>query len=428
MLPENNEFDAVAVDESKLTAWPRVAAVAAMVAFSLPTFITGLEVSQGLTLANTIWALVWGSVIVFLVGAATGVIGAKSRMSSYLLVRVAFGNVGAGIVNIAFAISLLGWFGVNINVFTEAVARLGTDLWGIQFDPFVLAVIASLCMTTTTLVGFRAINIGATVLVPVLAIVTLMLAWSALSSSQLSQIWSVPKVESSTVGAGISAVVGAIIIGAIILPDITRFVRHWSGAVYTAFIGYIVIQLAVLIAASLAGAVSGKTDILDVMLDVNLGLGAFIIVIAGSWVLNSLNLYSAVLSIKATFSQLNDKWITLVLGAIGVLAALMNILDSFINFLFYLSIIFVPVAGVLIIDALLIRPHAYQIDTLSDNRMINYKGFLAWAAGAFVAVLGSENIIPSLSGTAALDSMLISSLVYIGLAWNERATTRESAK
>jgi len=225
MLPENNEFDAVAVDESKLTAWPRVAAVAAMVAFSLPTFITGLEVSQGLTLANTIWALVWGSVIVFLVGAATGVIGAKSRMSSYLLVRVAFGNVGAGIVNIAFAISLLGWFGVNINVFTEAVARLGTDLWGIQFDPFVLAVIASLCMTTTTLVGFRAINIGATVLVPVLAIVTLMLAWSALSSSQLSQIWSVPKVESSTVGAGISAVVGAIIIGAIILPDITRFVR-----------------------------------------------------------------------------------------------------------------------------------------------------------------------------------------------------------
>jgi len=43
-----SEFAAVAISDDQLTPWPRVAAVSALVAFSLPTFITGLEISQGL--------------------------------------------------------------------------------------------------------------------------------------------------------------------------------------------------------------------------------------------------------------------------------------------------------------------------------------------------------------------------------------------
>ena len=54
-----SEFAAVAITEDKFVSWPRVAAVAAMVAFSLPTFITGLEVSQGLSPMNAVWALIW---------------------------------------------------------------------------------------------------------------------------------------------------------------------------------------------------------------------------------------------------------------------------------------------------------------------------------------------------------------------------------
>ena len=420
MPDEHNEFSAVAIGDDMLVSWPRVAAIAAMVSFSLPTFITGLEVSHELTFSNAIWSLFWGSFIIFVIGATVGSVGAKSRMSSYLLVRVAFGDVGAGIVNIAFAISLLGWFGVNINLFTDAVARLGLDLWGVNLPPLGLAILASLCMTTTTLVGFKAINIGATALVPVLAIVTCMLAWTSITAPDFQQIIAAPRQETSTIGEGISAVVGAIIIGAIILPDITRFVRHWSGAIYTAFVGYILIQMAVLFAASVAGAVSGETDILDIMLSMNLGLGAFLIVIAGSWVLNSLNLYSAVLSTKATFQQLNSRWLTLGLGVLGVIAALMNILDSFITFLFYLSVVFIPVAGVLIIDALVIRPGAYRIETLETNRQFNNRGFIAWVMGALVAVLSSEGLIGSLTNIAAIDAVLVSAVIYLLSTWNSR--------
>lgn len=415
-----SEFEAVAIGEHQLVPWPRVAAVAAMVAFSLPTFVTGLEVGAGLSLANTFWALLWGSIIIVIIGAVMGVIGARSRMSSYLLVRIAFGDKGAAIVNIAFAISLLGWFGVNINLFMDAVAGLGRDVWEVELPPVGLAIFASFCMTLTTLVGFKAINILASLLVPVLAFVTFMLAKTAMTSQTLPEIMSAEKVETLTTGEGISAIVGAIIIGAIILPDITRFVRHWSGAIYTAVIAYIVVQLAVMGAAALAGATTGQSDILQIMIDMKLGLGAFIIVIAGSWVLNSLNLYSAVLGVKATFPKLKTIALTIGLGAVGVLAALMNILDGFITFLFYLSVIFIPVAGVLIIDALFIRPDVYRIETLNDNRALNWKGFTAWAVGAVFAVLASEAVLPTLTKIAAMDAVILSGLLYIALAWSER--------
>jgi len=429
-LDDISEFAVVAVAEKQLVSWPRVAAVAAMVAFSLPTFVTGLEVGAELSAVNTAWAIFWGSVIIFAIGAIMGVIGAKSRLSSYLLVRIAFGDKGAALVNIAFAISLLGWFGVNINLFMDAVSGLGQKIWGVDLPPVGLAIFASTCMTFTTLIGFKAINILASLLVPVLAVVTFLFARSALSQKSLPEIFSIEKVETISIGDGISAIVGAIIIGAIILPDITRFVRHWSGAIYTSIIAYIVVQLAVMGAAALAGTVSGKSDVLEIMLDMNLGFGAFIIIIAGSWVLNSLNLYSAVLGTKATFPKLKTTALTIGLGAVGVIAALMNILDGFIIFLFYLSVIFIPVAGVLIIDALFIRPLVYRIETLENNRSLNWKGFTAWAIGAAVAVLASEGFLSNLSLTkiAAMDAVILSGFIYLILAWNERNTQSKNTE
>jgi cytosine permease len=420
MNDSQNEFAAVKVANSQLVPWPRVAAVGAMVGFSLPTFITGLEVYQALNPVQAFWALVIGSLIIFAIGGVMGVIGAKTRMSSYLLVRIAFGDKGASIVNIAFAISLLGWFGVNINLFGEAVSRLALDVFGLTIAPLTLAIIASFCMTATTVVGFKAINWLATIMVPVLASVTFLLAYSALSEKSFTLILASEKVATLSLGEGISAVVGAIIIGAIILPDITRFVKHWSYAIYIAFVSYVVVQLLVMGSAGLAGASSGKTDILDIMIDLGLGIGASIIVIAGSWVLNSLNLYSAVLSTTATFPKLNTTAVTVCLGLLGIFVALLNLLDNFITFIFYLSVIFVPVAGIIISDYLFIRPHAYNIESLSDNRSIAPKGFIAWLLSAVYAILSTESLIPSPSGIAAIDAIFLAGIIYTTLSWNER--------
>lgn len=435
MSDEASEFAAVSIRDDQLVAWPRVAAIAAMVGFSLPTFLTGLEIFAGMSPINAMWALLWGSLLVTLLGSVMGYIGTANRMSSYLLVRVAFGDKGAALVNIAFAISLMGWFGLNINLFMDTVGRLSADLWGVNIHPVALAVLASVCMTLTTLLGFKAINGLSTVLVPVLVFVTVLFAMSAFSSHSWSDFMAMEAParavggHSRSIGDGISLVVGAVIIGAIILPDITRFIRTRSGAVYTALASYLFVGIFVYAAAGLAGASSGvfegyfdqagvtRTDvILKLMLDVNLGIGAFIIVIAGSWVLNALNLYSTVLSAKATFPKLNTMWLTISLGVIGVIAALLNILGIFEIFLWYLSIIFIPVAGVLIVDRLLLRPEIYTLGQLDDNDYLNKTAFIAWLIGAAVAILADRGLIPILTNIGAMDALILSALLYFGLS------------
>ena len=431
MSDENNEFAAVAIRDDQLVAWPRVASVAAMIGFSLPTFLTGLEIFAGLSPADVMWALLWGSLLLTLIGSVMGYIGAADRMSSYLLVRVAFGDKGAALVNIAFAISLMGWFGLNINLFMDTVGRLAGELWGLSFPPLLMAILASVCMTLTTLIGFKAINGFSTLLVPILVIVTVLFARSAFASTSWSDFMAMDAPARAvgdnalSIGDGISLMVGAVIIGAIILPDITRFIRARSGAVYTATVNYLIVGVLVCAAAGFAGVSSGvfgdyfdaegvtRTDvILKLMLDVNLGLGAFIIIIAGSWILNALNLYSTVLSTKATFPKLNTVWLTIFLGTVGVVAALVNILGAFEIFLWYLSIVFVPVAGVLIVDRLFVRPAAYRLETLENNNYLNISAFLAWAIGAAVAILADRGTISTLTNIGALDALLLSAVIY----------------
>lgn len=417
MTDLNNEFEAVAIRDDQLSPWWRVAAVGSMVAFSLPTFITGLEVYQGLTPWQTVWALIIGSALIFGIGTAMGGIGAQTRMSSYLLTRIAFGDHGAGVVNIAFAISLLGWFGININLFADAVSGLSQTLFGSAPSDLILSLIAAACMTGVTFAGFRAINLLATLMVPVLAIVTVILAYSALSQQPLAAMMATEKPTTLTLGGGISAIVGAIIIGAIILPDITRFVKSWRGAVGVTFISYMIVQLLVMTSASLASSATGSGDIIDIMLQFGLGLGAFIIVIAGSWVLNALNLYSTVLSIKATFPKLNQSLLIIGLGVFGAGAALLNLLDVFVVFLIYLSIIFIPVAGIVISDYFFVRRDAYRIEQLENNRKFAPIAFCAWFIGAVAALAMSEGFVQSPSGIGAIDAIILTAISYLALTW-----------
>jgi len=176
--------------------------------------------------------------------------------------------------------------------------------------------------------------------------------------------------------------------------------------------------------AALAGSVSGKTDVLDIMLDLNLGIGAFLIVIGSSWVLNSLNLYSAILGTRATFPKLNSTWLAIILGIVGVVAALMNLLDNFIPFLTFLSDVFIPVAGVIIADAFFVRRKDYNIDTLTDNKSYNSLSLIAWGIGAAFALAVSHGFIPNPTGITSVEAIILSAIIYIGLcSINRRKAT-----
>lgn len=410
-IPEHDEFSTHAVPVEARVATFKVAAVSSMVSFSLPTFIAGIEVAYGVGEDMALSAILGGSFIIFIVGWLMGSIGARTGFNSYLLVRLAFGDTGARLVNLAFSISLLGWFGINLNLFGRAIAGLSNDVLGVVPPELAVTIIASVLITVTTIIGFRAINLVSTLMIPVLMLVALVFL-AAVIGQEAELVISEPEMS---LGDGISSIVGSIVIGCIIMPDITRFLTSSTGALATSGASYMVFQPFVMWVGASAALALATDDITTIMLTLGLGLGAFAIIIAGSWVLNALNLYSAVLGVTASFPRVNARNTTILLGALGVTAGLMNILDSFIEFLFYLSIVFIPVAGVVIVDHFLVRQTHYAVDVVTDNQPLNTPGLLAWFAGAAVALAGSEGVIVSFTTVAAIDAMVVSASLYLFL-------------
>jgi cytosine permease len=411
MDAESSEYATEPVPDHATVGWVRVALVAAMVAFSLPTFLTGLEVSVVSSPERTLQMLLVGALILTVLGSITGGIGASTRLSSYMLNRVAFGERGAALVNIAFAISLLGWFGVNIDLFSGAVIRLGRDLFDTVVPAWPVELFAGVVMTITTFFGFRAINLLSTLLVPVLVTVTLLLITGSLEVVPYAELMARGSDTEIAFGDGVSSVVGAVIVGAVILPDITRFIRHWSGAVYAVVIIYFFIDILVTGAGGIAAAALQDEDLLNIMITLGIGWAAFAIVIFGSWVLNSLNLYSTMLSVEATAPSLDNRVLVISMGALGTIAAFFNILDYFLSFLFYLAIVFVPVSGVIAVDYLLLRRSAYHDQRLALERAWRPAAVGAWTLGACVALMGSWGWF-SLTRVAALDAMLVAAVSY----------------
>jgi cytosine permease len=427
------------IEDNALVSWPRVAAVSAMVSFSIQTFMTGIELFSLLSWQELAITLLIGGILLTLVGGLMGSVGAITRKNSYMLVRVAFGDQGARILNLLFAISLVGWFGLNLDLFSSSVAAIlnyddpsNTLTIGIEAT-------VGMLMILTTMYGFNVINRLSIILVPVMLLVSAVLLFQSLAVTPFSELTTAINHTESSISQGVSLIVGVIIIGAIILPDITRFSRQRRGGMYTAFWSYLIAQSAVIVIAGFAAYALKASDILDILLAMGIGNWSLLIIIAGSWILNALNLYSAELAVNASLPRLNQRYVALALGAAGMVAAFANILDVFVLFLSILTAVFIPVAGIIAVDFFLLNKQAYfnkmscqQLSTdpstygSEDSKKVSFNAqnttrphhksaLIAWGLGAGIAGYDLFEPISLITGIAALDAILVSALLHFSV-------------
>jgi cytosine permease len=416
---ESEEFSTSRVPQDRSVAWWKIGMINVLFSFSLPSLVAGMDLANATSGARLVWGIVLGSVILTVIGIMTSVVGSRTRLSSYLLARIAFGARGSMALNLAFAVSLVGWFGVNLNLFGQALARLLPTLIGYRGPEWPIELAAGLLITSTTLIGLKAIKALSYVVVPVLIVVCALLFARTIGYGSVGEILARAPSGGMSFGDTVSAVVGGVIVGAVIMPDTCRFIESASGAVWTAVLTYFFTNGTVMLIGGLAALALHRSDMLDLMLAMGLGVAAFAIVIGSSWLLNALNLYSAALSVGAAIPRLSRSATTMICGLIGTLAAFLKILDHFLSFLFYTSIVFVPVASIIVIDCVFFRRMDYVGPGEAAVRDIEPAALLAWGAGAAFAVLGSMGIV-RLSGIAALDALSVSGLLYAALHWRAR--------
>jgi cytosine permease len=379
---------------------------------ALSQFLLGATLGYGMTFWDAFWALTLGAVILEVLSIFIGIAGMREGLSTTLLLRWAgFGRVGSVLVSLVIAVSLIGWFGIQNQVFAEGLSQLlGGSVWA-------WSIATGLLVTVVVIFGFLSMGYTAYIAVPLFVVVAMYSIGSALTHYSIGQLIAMaPPGPHISIAAGASMVAGGFIVGAIITPDMSRYNRSAADVVKQTVVGitlgeYVIGLVGVLLAHAIRSA-----DVITIVMSTSGVIGTIILVTA-TIKINDWNLYSSSLGIVNLADTMFGKRISraavaLVFGILGTILSVLGILTHFEGFLTILGVAIPPVGAILLAEYFLVRRYEPDLRETREAGTLprtyeswNPLTLIAWAAG-FAAGEWVHWGIP------CLNSLVVSGVVY----------------
>ncbi|MBX2846841.1 MAG: cytosine permease [Acidiferrobacterales bacterium] len=384
-------------DHQKRNAFPLLT-----LAFGWGFLITGLIVGgalgNGLVVTDIVKATFLGNSINFVVGALVGYVGYKTACNSGLLYRYVYGTMGAKAPAIFVALLTIGWQGIIVGAFGFA--------WTQSFESgafYAVAIFGGLLFTATTYFGVRGLEL---VSIPATIILVLVGVYAAYINVTTAGGWEgflnlsaeSSKKEPLTMIAAVNLVVGSWIVGAIVMPEYTRFAKKAWVAIAIPFVVLMIAQWFLQIIGAMGGVVSGTYDFTTYMLAQGAFIGG-IGVIAMSfalWTTGDANLYLPAVQTSSVFRR-PQHVMTAICGLIGTILGL-GIYSKFLFWIDLLAGIAPPLIGPLLVDYYLVNKKKYQDASFSKLPDWNPAAFIAYAIGATSTLFSPEWAAKALVG------------------------------
>ena len=383
----------------------------------LPCFILSARVFGSLGFAQGLRAVLLGAGISALLGACSAFTGSRSRMGLAMLADHAFGPIGARAVKLVIAISLVGWFGVNIGVLGATAASALWKMSGWSVTPLAIGLPVCVGISAITLFGATGLERLGRVLVPATAAVLSLSVY--LVAPRLGTIWQLKGSGTLDFASSVSATVGSYIVGIVIQPDYGRFVRRPSQAALGAAAALGVAFPLVLIFSSLASLTLGTPELISAMIILGFGLPALAILLLGAWIDASACLYSASLSFANQLPGIAFAKIVLAITLVGVALVFVGADKAFIPFLTALGVTLPPLATILILANFLVGGQS--------NGRASIFAAGSWVGGTIVG-FGTSYGALRLTGLPTLDSIVAAGAVFLILQLPEYVRAKATYK
>ena len=368
---------------------------------------TGVDLANGLDLKGFMLAVLIGGIILAAYTGALGYIGCKTGLSYDLLSRRAFGKNGSKLPSAMIGLTQIGWFGVGAAMFAIPAAEVLAPESKIL--PYVLVLIVGVCMTASAYFGIKGLEIVSYVSVPLIAILgTYAMVTATVQGGGLNAIFS-KSTGGLTLFAGVGLVIGSFVSGGTATPNFTRFAKSNKIAVWTTVIAFFLGNTLMFFFGGVAGAFTGSNDIFWVMIELNLGIWAFLVLGANIWTTNDNALYTGALGLSNITGKAKKPMVILS-GIIGTVAA-MWLYYNFCNWLTILNAT-LPAVGVILIADYFLDKKKYAEDAEVPVGT-NWAAIIGVIAGAVVGNLTGGNIIPGFTfGIAAINNAVVSLACY----------------
>lgn len=353
---------------------------------NLGNAVFGGVIVYSLGLARGAAAILLGNLVLFAyVGALSWLAGRSGENFAQQTART-FGTLGARVPAAFLSTVVIGWFSFQVGLTGGSLQdTLGwAPVWG--------ALLGGVAYAALTVCGIRALSLLGLIATPLFVVLAGVALWYGFDGSggSLGSVLSYDGPgHALSFGAAMSIVVAGFADSGTMTADFTRWAKNGKSAVIAAScafplansVSFLIGGLVVAVGGAAHPAVDGGG-----FLGLLTGHGALLTAAAVLFVLVNLGsvaahcLYNGAVGWSA-LTPARMRPLALVLGAVGLIAALSGIWSHFVDWLNLLGIFVPPIGAVLITDQLLLRRRT------ADRPSLPWRApaFAAWAAGAAAA-------------------------------------------
>lgn len=386
-------------------------------------FLVAAALASGMSFWTAIAALLVGTMITATVGMLVGILGQRTRMTSYLVSRIVYGAKGSTLISVLIGVLSVGFVGV-IASFLGAVISAGLPFLPVWAGSLGFVIFA----TFIALVGYKGLSVVGQISVPLLWALGIFLVVRTLNSAGgFGHITSFVPKGSLSFGVAVTIVVADWITGATIACDIARFSKRARDVAIASYLGWVVSYILFATIGLFAYYGSGSTDIVGLLSTQGLiGVAIFVFFVA---LISStdVNLYAFSLALTNLCDAFGIKSLSRAVWVIigGVITALISLLgyaNTFLPFLLTIGVIIPAYAGVVLAHYYLLGARSRTPEALvaGIEPGVRWTGMLAFVVGVVIAYITNRMTF----GIPALQGLIVAGLVYTAL---EYATKRRPA-
>lgn len=385
--------------------------------FGFPMILTN-AVPGGLVVAmlgfwRGVGAILVANAIMFVYVSLLSWRAGRTGKSFSLQATETFGTAGYAIASGFLATVVVGWFAFN----TGATGASLNAAFG--WNETTVAGVAGIAFIAVTYLGIRALSVLGTIAAPLFIAAVAIAIGIAAQHHDFSAITHYPGVGGNAMsfGVAVTAIMATFADSGTMTADFTRWARNGKQAVLATTTAFPVASLIAQLSGALfvaSGAIARPdvnggnfTPILtgthNFLLDAFLLL--FVVINLGSVCTHCL--YNGALG-WSHLTRSRMRTLTLVLGIVGILAAVLGAWHYFVNWLAVLGVVVPPLGAVLIADQVLLVKRT----TGRSPQRFRVTALLAWAIGAGAALL-SHYFATALSD--AVVGLVIGGAAYLTL-------------
>jgi cytosine permease len=402
--------------EARKSIWSLAPLLMGFTLYSGTLFAGGLVGPQFQFFPDLLGLILLGNLILGVYAAGLAQIAARTGLSTVLMARFSFGNIGSRWVDFILGFTQIGWYAWG----SALIADLLNKLLGVPASLNWLTILFfTYFFCWTAYIGYRAMDWLSRIAVPAMLI---LMIWSlSIAAGQVGGLTGLqaitPKAE-MTVGAALTIIVGTFVSGGTQATNWSRFANSGKTASISTLAAFFfangfLIFTGAFCALVYSGVsdVADSSDIVQVMAYQGLLFWGMVLLFLNMWTTQDNTMYAFSVAGSHMFRTNKRTWFVLGGATIALFLSWLGIYEALVPYLILLGTFIPPIGGIIMADYWLYRRGMFPaLDR--PQPAFNWAGIIAYVLASAIAYVSSQANF----GIAPINGIIAAVIIYYGLA------------